>query len=78
MYILYLILQIIIILFSVLSTLLIITFIIFILVYTLTSKEYLHKKLFLRHHKINIHQDYVDGKISKKDYIKYKNVKRTT
>ena len=53
-------------------------FIIFIVVYSLTSKEYLHKKLFHTTHidkDINIHQKYANGEISKKDYLKIKHDK---
>jgi uncharacterized membrane protein len=78
MSILYLIFEIIVIIFSVLTTALIIMFIVFIVIYSLTSKEHIHKKLFHLTHPekdINIHQRYANGEISKRDYLKIKHDK---
>ncbi len=77
MSILYLIFEIIVIIFSVLTTALIIMFVIFIAIYVITSKESLHKKFHFKHpdRENNIHHRYVNGEITRKDYLKIKHDK---
>ena len=77
MSILYLIFEVIVIIFSVLTTALIIMFVIFIAVYSITSKELLHKKFHFKHpnKEDNIHHKYAKGEMSRKDYLKIKHDK---
>ncbi len=52
-------------------------FVIFIAIYVITSKESLHKKFHFKHpdRENNIHHRYVNGEITRKDYLKIKHDK---